>query len=96
MQENQLSIFSKAAITILVIASLIIAILNIFGGRVYNPFAFYFCIFGFLLFSVAKISQYSKGIWFRFGTYGMTNSMSNLYRVGYWFMVVGIIFTFGE
>jgi hypothetical protein len=94
MDDNRLSIFSKIFIILLIIFSLIVAILNIVGGTVYNPSAFYFCIFGFLLFSVSKISQYSKGIWFRFGTHGMTNSMANLYRAGYWFMVVGIILTF--
>ncbi len=32
--------------------------------------------------------------WISFGSRRMTEIMGNIYRLGYWFMVVGLLFTF--
>jgi hypothetical protein len=36
-----------------------------------------------------------KEHWINFGTKRMTENMANLYRLGYWLMIVGVVYTFG-
>jgi hypothetical protein len=50
-------------------------------------------IVGLLLFLTAKISVIRKRK-ISFGTGLMSEGMANLYRVGYWLMIVGILVTF--
>ena len=92
--ENDLSIFSKLLITIVVVAALSATFMNIIEGHVKNPASFIVTIFGFILFIVSKISQFRKDYIFSFGTKNMSECMANFYRVGYWLMVVGLIMTF--
>ena len=93
--ENELSRFGKLAVTFLfVIPVMYITIRNIINGEVSSPYAFIVCIVGFVLFLISKISLFVKGTWVGIGTKKLTDNMANLYRLGYWFMAVGLIFTF--
>jgi len=67
---------------------------NIVHGVVPNPSIFAVVLVGFILFLIAKFSVLSKGIKFSFGTGHMSPIMANIYRVGYWLMLVGILCTF--
>ena len=67
---------------------------NIAQGEVPHPAAFFVVIVGIVLFLVAKISVISRKKRVSFGPSHMTENMANAYRVGYWLMVVGILFTF--
>lgn len=92
--ENELSIFSKIFITLLVIGALFSTFMNILQGQVKNPVSFIVTILGFILFLVSKVSQFRKGKLLSFGTKNMSESMANCYRVGYWLMIVGLVMTF--
>jgi hypothetical protein len=93
--ENELSRFTKTALGFLVIIPIIfITIQNIIKGQVQHPYAFIICLVGFALFLISKISTISNGKWISFGTKKLTENTANLYRIGYWLMAVGLIFTF--
>ena len=95
LTENELSIFGKTVIALFVFFPVcILTIINICLGKVSNPYAFAVCIFGFLLFLISKVSLFKKGIWFSFGAKRLSENMGNSYRLGYWFMSIGIILTF--
>ena len=95
MKEHELSKFGKiASILIFVIPAIISAIVNIATHTVPNPWAFFVVIIGFALFLFAKISVIRKKKLVSFGTSYMTEGMANLYRLGYWLMVFGILLTF--
>jgi len=93
-RENEFSFFGKAAIYISLILVALSCALNIIKGIVPNPYSFLFVAIGFSLFLIAKISVLSKGVKFSFGTEKMSNLNANLYRFGYWLMVVGTMLTF--
>ena len=93
-RENEFSNVGKVAVYLLIGCAMISALYNIYRGIVPNPFAFIVCIVGLLLFVIAKVSVISKGINFSFGTINMSSTMANLYRFGYWLMVVGVLCTF--
>jgi len=93
-KENQLSWFSQGAIYVLISALCALCVLNIINGEAPNPYYFVIVISGFSLFVIAKYSVISKGIQFSFGTETMSPMMANLYRLGYWLMMVGTVFTF--
>lgn len=93
--ENELSFFSKIAVIILVVSPVIwITANNIIFGKVEHPYAFAMCILGFILFLISKISSFRKGIVISFGGRYLSENMLNCYRLGYWFMAVGVILTF--
>lgn len=95
--ENEFSWFGKiAVIFLLVIPVIYITIQNIIKGEVSQPYAFIISLVGFALFFISKISLFIKGILTSFGSRNLTENMANLYRVGYWLMAVGLIFTFFE
>ena len=93
-KENRFSILSKVLIIIFIFTALGPAFLNILRGVVVTPNAFVVVIFGLFLFLIAKISVISKGNLISFGTKKMSNTQANIYRLGYWFMAVSILFTF--
>jgi hypothetical protein len=93
-KENELSIFSKGAIYLLVLIAACSALLNLYRGVVPSPSFFAMTVLGFILFILAKVSVISNGIKFSFGTSHMSANMANVYRLGYWLMVVGILCTF--
>ncbi len=93
--ENELSKPVKIAFMLIVILPAIaIAIHHIYTGEVKNPYAFSIVIIGFILFLISKITLISQKVWVSFGTKKLSENMANLYRIGYWLMVVGIILTF--
>ncbi len=94
MRENELSLFGKVAIVLLVVWMTVGAALNIARGEVRHPVAFFVVLVGFILFLVAKLSVISRKKRISFGTSKMTENTANAYRVGYWLMIVGILFTF--
>ncbi len=93
--ENEFSRPIKIALTLLVILPTIaITIHHIFTSEVKNPYAFLVTLIGFILFSIPKIYSILKRKWVTFGTKQLSENMANLYRIGYWLMVMGIIWTF--
>jgi glucan phosphoethanolaminetransferase (alkaline phosphatase superfamily) len=94
MRENELSLFSKSAIGLLVLWMALDAAVNIVNGEVRHPGAFVVVLVGVALFSVAKVSVIRRGTRISFGTSRMTENMANTYRIGYWLMIVGILVTF--
>lgn len=94
MYENQFSPIGKAATVLLLILVAIGAVVNIARGEVPHPYAFVVVLFGFSLFLVAKLSVVGRKKWITFGPGLMRPGMADLYRVGHWFMVVGVLLTF--
>lgn len=93
-KENQLSIFSQGAIYLLIGLLFLFCLVNIVKGVVPNPYYFGITVVGFIPFAIAKYSVISKGIKFSYSTSKMSPLMANLYRLGYWLMLVGILCTF--
>ena len=96
MRENELSLPSKFICVLAVLGAFFSAGYNIYNGIVKNPYAFSIPLLGFILFVISKSSLLRNKIWLSFGTKKMSENMGNLYRVGYWLMIVGIILTFTE
>ncbi|WP_347989144.1 hypothetical protein [Methylomonas sp. AM2-LC] len=92
--ENEFSIFGKAAAYLPLIMATSLCAFNIFRGIVPTPYAFIITIAGFMLFLIAKTFVISKGIAVSFGTKVMSPTMANVYLLGYWLMIVGILSTF--
>jgi hypothetical protein len=94
MRENELSLFSKVGITVLVALGFLAAIWNVANGSVAHPRAFWIVLAGLVLFLIGKVSVIARGRWVSFGTWPMSENMANVYRLGYWLMAVGILVTF--
>ena len=95
MYENQFSPIGQTATALLVVVVAMMAVVNIGRGEVPHPYAFVVVLFGFALFMIAKLSVVGWKKWVSFGPGLMSPNMADLYRVGYWFMAVGILATFG-
>ena len=93
-KENQLSFLGKAVVLAILFAVILSALCNIYHGTVSNPKAFFITLAGLLCFAISKDSLLAKRIWISLGPGRMSENMANLYRLGYWLMIVGIIFTF--
>ncbi len=81
------------------IANLVFLLLPVFGIFIVlvmmNP-VFYimlFYIIGFILFFIAKCSQFKKGRWASFGSKEMGKPFKNLYITGWSFMGFALIIT---
>jgi hypothetical protein len=94
MKENELSRIGKFAIVSFIIVVAISAIGNIYNGHVKHPSAFWVVLLGFVLFTVAKVPVILHKRFISFGSSLMTENMANVYRLGYWLMIVGLLFTF--
>lgn len=94
MRENELTIIGKSFFTLLLIPVAFAALHNIWQGEVHTPSAFVLTLIGFVLFAIAKLSVIRKEHWINFGTKRMTENMANLYRLGYWLMIIGVACTF--
>ncbi len=70
------------------------AILNIYYGNDTHPKAYWVVLVGFILFAIGKLSVILKKKKISFGTKLMAENMANLYRIGYWLMIVGLLATF--
>ena len=94
MKENKPGLVSKILVWMLIPLAGFSAAYNILSGNVVRPTAFYFVIGGFILFAIGKLSVILKKQRVSFGSKLMSQNMANLYRVGYWLLFIGIIFTF--
>ena len=94
MKENQPSNFLKIVIWLTLGALVIGTLLNIYYGNVSHPKAFFVVLVGFVLFAIGKLSVILKKRTISFGTNLMSENMANLYRLGYWLMIVGLLATF--
>ena len=92
--NEQPSNFLKIVIWLTLAALGIGAIVNIYYGNVTNPKAFLVVLVGFILFAISKLSVILKNKKISFGTKPMYENMANLYRLGYWLMIVGLLATF--
>ena len=70
------------------------AAVNVYYGNVTHPKALLVVLVGFILFAIGKLSVILTKQKISFGTKLMTENMGNLYRVGYWLMIVGLLATF--
>lgn len=93
MKEHQPSILLKVFSGLLIAAFATGAILNALYGNVTHPNAFLLVLAGFILFAIGKSSVILKKK-ISFGPKLMSENMANLYRLGYWLMIVGLIATF--
>jgi len=98
MKENELSRPMKflIAVGLMVFLSLaaVSAIQNVMHGVVHQPTAFIVVLIGFLCFAFAKLSVIRHMRLVSFGTRVMTEDQANFYRIGYYLMGLGFIFTF--
>ena len=92
--ENMPSSISKVAIIVLIGAVAWFSILNIYRGVVPEPRFFLLNLVGFSLFLIGKISMLKKGKMVSFGSKKLSASAKNLYKIGYWLMIVGVLSTF--
>src|SRR5688572_29589733 len=94
MRENELSIVGKALVTGIVILLFAGAAIRLGRGEVHHPGSLWIVTLGLILFLIAKLSVLFRGKWISFGSRPMTDPMGNTYRLGYWLMIVGILFMF--
>jgi len=94
IKENKPSNYLKILSWLLIVVIGIGALLNIYLGNITHPKAFFVVLIGFISFVIGKLSVILKKQKISFGTKLMTENMANLYRVGYWLMIVGLIATF--
>ncbi len=75
---------------------LLIPVFSVFIGLIYfNPnfYIMLFYVIGFILFFVAKCSQFKKGRWISFGSKEMGKPFKNLYVAGWGFMGFALLIT---
>ncbi|MDX2166830.1 MAG: hypothetical protein SF182_07190 [Deltaproteobacteria bacterium] len=94
MKENELSPVGRALVVLGIVGLCGIAAIHIGQGNATHPLWFGASLAGFALFLVAKISVVAHQRWISFGSALMSPAMRDLYRVGYWLMIVGIVGTF--
>jgi hypothetical protein len=93
-RENEFSGFSKGTIYTVLVFAFISAVVNLYQGTAVTPEAFTLIIIGFVLFFAAKLAIILSSNLVSFGTKAMSTLGANIYRLGYWFMTVGFLFTF--
>ncbi|HYD46755.1 MAG TPA: hypothetical protein VEB21_00315 [Terriglobales bacterium] len=94
MQHEQLSPITQGLIWLLIAAWAMTAVGNIVAGEVGYPAALVIVLIGFAMFLRAKLSVIRVEPWINFGSRRMEPNMRDLYRVGYWLMIVGTLTTF--
>src|SRR3954470_11070060 len=98
MKENQLSRPTKFFLTVGLLLFLVIsgasALQNATHGVVNQPRAFSIVLIGFACFVFAKLSVIRHKKLLSIGTRLMTEDQANFYRIGYYLMGLGFIFTF--
>ena len=94
MREYRPTFIVKVFSWLLLVMLVLGAALNVYHHNVTHPYAFLVVIVGFLLFAAGKLSVITNKKKISFGTKLMTENMANVYRVGYWLMVVGLLATF--
>jgi len=94
MRENELSVLGKFFFVGLLAFVGVSSAANIYNGHVPNPMAFVVVLAGFMCFLIAKASIIFHKKKVSFGCRLMSENIANLYRLGYWLMVVGVLLTF--
>lgn len=94
LPSSQVSKVTQILIWLVLGVAAAFAIMNVFNGTVTRPRAFFIVLVGFVLFAVGKLSVILKKKKISFGPKLMTENMANLYRFGYWLMIVGLLATF--
>lgn len=89
-----MSIVTRMLTWLLIVVLGISAAYNVINGTATRPGAFYVVLVGFILFATGKLSVILTKQKVSFGTRLMSEGMANLYRFGYWLMVVGLLATF--
>ena len=92
--NEQPSNFLKIVSWLTIAALGIGAAVNVYYDNVTHPKAFLVVLVGFILFAIGKLSVILKKQKLSFGTKLMTENMANLYRLGYWLMIIGLLSTF--
>ncbi len=94
MKENKYGLVSNFIGWLVIPLAIISVTNNIVEGNIVRPTAFFIVIGGFVLFTIGKFSVIITKKRVSFGPKLMSENMSNLYRLGYWIMAIGIILTF--
>ena len=95
MRHSEFSWLSRLFVLALVASAFLTALYNVARGTVVHPRAFSIVLAGLICFLVGKLSLIARGRWVTFGTGRMSERMANVYRIGYWLMVVGALVAFG-
>ncbi|MEM5786648.1 MAG: hypothetical protein AAGU11_04970 [Syntrophobacteraceae bacterium] len=94
LKENRISSFGRVLVYLSLGTVCFIALFNLAAGKVVQPKGFFIVVGGFALFATSKLRVITRKKLISFGTKQMDQSGANLYRVGYWLMVLGIFVTF--
>jgi hypothetical protein len=94
LRESEFTLLSKILVVLLFVFAAGLAMFNIWRGEVRHPIAFVVTLLGLLLFVMAKLSVIRGKALITFGSWAMTPDSANLYRLGYWLMIVGTLLTF--
>lgn len=94
MKENRISPVGRFLVYIIIALACLSALYNIGTVHVVRPMAFLIVLVGFVLFLISKLSVILEKKLIRFGSKPMSETMGNLYRIGYWLMIVGLLYTF--
>jgi hypothetical protein len=94
MKENRITKVSRVIIWLFILMLSYLSILNVIQGTIIRPWAFLIVFFGFMLFALGKLSVILKKKKISFGSKLMSENMANIYRLGYWFMIFGLLATF--
>ena len=94
MRENQPGHPMNFVSWVILAALAVGSIFNFLHGNIRHPNAFFVVLVAFIFFTIGKLSVILKKQKISFGTKLMTENMANLYRLGYWLMIVGLLATF--
>jgi hypothetical protein len=94
MKENRISPVGRFFVYLIIGLACLSAVYNIGAGHVARPMAFLIVLAGFVLFLSSKLSVILKKKLISFGSKPMSETMGNFYRIGYWLMIVGLLYTF--
>ncbi len=95
MKENELSIFAQILVVVVwIIPLFILTLINIANREVKHPGFAWLVVLGFVFFLVGKLSVITRKKLVSFGPRLMNENMANVYRVGYFFMILGIMLIF--
>jgi hypothetical protein len=94
MEHERISPVAKVGIYALIVLAFLSAMLNIYRREVPRPCCLVVVLTGLLLLVISKASLFKKGRMLSFGSQGMSEPMTMTYRLGYWFILVGVLLTF--
>ncbi len=92
-KENKPGILTKVFSIGLFFVLALKSVMNVSTGNHIRPWGYIVVLIGFVIFAVSKYSAIKK-VHISFGTKSMTGNMANLYRLGYWLMVLGFLIVY--